>query len=125
MHRCDCELESFEVYCPTCGSKNDEARFCKACGGSLTSDVAEGTPPEVPNHLVWAILVTIFCCMPFGIVSIVYAAQVNGMVAAGNINAARQASENAKMWAWIAFAVGLVSFGGFGVFSLGNGINLS
>ena len=113
------------MYCPTCGVETvDEAKFCRACGGSLTSDVADGTPPEVPNHLVWAIVVTIFCCLPFGIVSIVYAAQANGMVASGNIDAARQASENAKMWAWIAFGVGLVSFGGFGVFSLGNGINL-
>ena len=67
------------MYCPTCGgSSNDEgARFCKACGGSLTSEPVAGPPPYVPNHLVWAILVTIFCCLPFGIVSIVYAAQVN------------------------------------------------
>ena len=84
----------------------------------------ESSPPEIDNHLVWAILATIFCCLPFGIVSIVYAAQVNGLVASGNINAASQASENAKMWAWIAFGVGLVSFGGFGVLSLGDGINI-
>ncbi len=113
------------MFCPTCGSSNDEAaKFCRACGGSLTPSVAKDPPPHVPNHLVWAILVTIFCCLPFGIVSIVYAAQVNGFVAAGRFDSARQASESAKMWAWIAFAVGLVSFGGFGVFTLGNGINL-
>ena len=34
--------------------------------------------PQVPNNLVWAILTTLFCCLPAGIVSIVYAAQVNG-----------------------------------------------
>ncbi|MCY4528103.1 MAG: CD225/dispanin family protein [Chloroflexi bacterium] len=113
------------MYCPTCGSNNDDgAKFCRACGGSLTPETQDGPPPHVPNHLVWAILVTIFCCLPFGIVSIVYAAQVNGFVAEGRLDSARQASENAKMWAWIAFAVGLVSLGGFGVFSLGNGINL-
>ena len=112
------------MYCPTCGASNDEgAKFCKACGGSLTSEPASGPPTHVPNHLVWAILVTIFCCLPFGIVSIVYAAQVNSFVAEGRFDSARRASENAKMWAWIAFAVGLVSFGGFGVFALGNGIN--
>ena len=113
------------MYCPTCGGTNDQgAKFCKACGGSLTSEPAAGPPPYVPNHLVWAILVTIFCCLPFGIVSIVYAAQVNGFVAADKIDSALQASESAKMWAWISFAVGLVSFGGFGVLALGNGINL-
>ena len=26
---------------------------------------------NIPNHLVWAILSTLFCCLPFGIVSIV------------------------------------------------------
>jgi len=37
----------------------------------------------VPNYLVQAILCTICCCLPFGIVAIVYAAQVNGKVAGG------------------------------------------
>ena len=41
--------------------------------------------PQVPNNLVWAILSTLFCCLPAGIVSIVYAAQVNGKLAAGDI----------------------------------------
>ncbi len=108
------------MYCPTCGGTNeDSASFCRACGGSLGSGVAHDPSPNVPNNLVWAILVTIFCCLPFGIVSIVYAAQVNGLVAEGKFDSARQASENAKMWAWIAFAVGLVSFGTFGFLTLG------
>ena len=128
------------MYCPNCGEENvDEAKFCKGCGKPMqeTPTIEEeyeresyrtseslGPPPEIPNYLAQAILVTIFCCLPFGIVSIVYAAQVNGFVAADKIDSALQASESAKMWAWISFAVGLVSFGGFGVLALGNGINL-
>ena len=42
--------------------------------------------PYVPNHLVWAIAVTIFCCLPAGMVAIVYAAQVNGMLDAGDLS---------------------------------------
>ena len=38
-----------------------------------------GAPP--PNHLVWAILSTLFCCLPLGIASIVFAAQVNSKYA--------------------------------------------
>lgn len=98
------------MYCPTCGGSNDDnASFCRACGGSLTPEPAGGQLPHVPNHLVWAILVTIFCCLPFGIVSIVYAAQVNTKLSAGDVDGARLASQNAKTWAWVAFGVGIAS----------------
>jgi predicted secreted protein len=60
----------------------------------------------VPNQLIWAILTTLFCCLPLGIVSIVYAAKVDGLRAAGNVPAAWEASRKAKMWAiWSAIAM--------------------
>ncbi|QHB73048.1 CD225/dispanin family protein [Stenotrophomonas rhizophila] len=63
------------------------------------------TAAQIPNHLVWAILATLFCCLPGGIVSIVYAAQVNGKIAAGDLAGARDSSEKAKKWAmWSAIA---------------------
>jgi len=37
---------------------------------------------------VQAILCTLFCCLPFGIVAIVFAAQVDGKLAAGDYNGA-------------------------------------
>jgi len=61
----------------------------------------------VPNYLVQAILVTIFCCLPFGIPAIVYAAQVNGKLQAGDVAGARQAAASAKTWCWVAFGVGV------------------
>jgi hypothetical protein len=45
--------------------------------------------------------------MPFGIVSIVYAVQVNSKLAAGDVAGARAAASNAKTWFWIAFGLGL------------------
>lgn len=65
-------------------------------------------PANVPNYLVPAILTTLFCCLPAGIASIVFAAQVNGKVAAGDVAGAMESSRKAKMWAWISFGVGLV-----------------
>jgi hypothetical protein len=65
---------------------------------------------SVPNYLVQAILTTIFCCIPFGIVAIVFAAQVNGKLAAGDYAGAVQASNQAKMWSWISFGLGLVTY---------------
>jgi hypothetical protein len=61
----------------------------------------------VPNYLVFAILATVLCCLPAGIPAIVYAAQVNGKLQAGDIAGAQAASRNAKMWCWISFGVGL------------------
>ncbi len=54
---------------------------------------------------MWAILSTIFCCLPLGIVSIVFAAQVNSKWAAGDAAGAQESSNKAKQWAiWSAVA---------------------
>ncbi|WMJ70749.1 CD225/dispanin family protein [Stenotrophomonas sp. 24(2023)] len=83
--------------------------------------------PQVPNNLVWAILSTLFCCLPLGIVSIVHAAQVNGKLAAGDVAGARDASEKAKKWAmWSAitsivlivlYFIFILAVGGLGALS--------
>ncbi|WP_197513887.1 CD225/dispanin family protein, partial [Mycobacterium sp. 1165178.9] len=50
---------------------------------------AAGWPAQQPglqepdNYLVWAILCTVLCCLPFGIVSIVYSNKVSGLWAQG------------------------------------------
>ena len=64
-------------------------------------------PQNVPTYLAQAILCTLFCCLPFGIVAIVYAAQVGGKVSAGDYAGAITASKNAKTWTWASFGVGL------------------
>lgn len=67
---------------------------------------AGGTPP--PNYLVWAILSTILCCIPLGVASIVYAAQVNGKYAAGDLAGAQESSAKAKKFAIWAAVAGVV-----------------
>jgi hypothetical protein len=64
-------------------------------------------PRGVPNYLVQAILCTLFCCLPFGIVAIVFAAQVDARLAAGDCAGAVNSSNQARMWCWIAFGLGL------------------
>lgn len=63
------------------------------------------TPPN--NQLVPAILTTLFCCLPFGIVSIVKAAQVNSQWNSGQYDAARQSAADAKKWWRVSLFVGL------------------
>ncbi|MDE6445322.1 MAG: CD225/dispanin family protein [Alistipes sp.] len=59
------------------------------------------------NNLVWAILVTIMCCLPFGIVSIIKAASVDNLWIAGKYDEAYQAAADARKWAWIGVGSGL------------------
>ena len=83
-----------------------------------TPYVPPNPPPSVPNYLVQSILATLFCCLPFGIVAIVFAAQVNGKLQANDYPGALQASKSAKMWCWVAFGVGLVFIIGYTAFIL-------
>lgn len=62
----------------------------------------------LPNYLVQSILVTLCCCLPFGIVAIVFAAQVNRKIAAGDHAGAKTSSDNAKRWCWIGVISGVV-----------------
>ena len=65
-----------------------------------------GMPPK--NYLVESILVTIFCCLPFGIAGIVNASKVESAYRDGRIEEANAAAANAKKWTKIGFIVGLV-----------------
>ena len=78
------------------------------------------SPP--PNYLVFAILVTIFCCQVFGIVSIVFAATVNSKWSAGDFEGALNASKNAKLWAWVSFATGIAVISFFTLLAILGGL---
>ena len=67
-----------------------------------------GSGEAVQNYLVQSILVTLCCCLPLGIVAIINAAKVNGLVASGDYAGAREASASAKKWSTIGFVIGLV-----------------
>jgi Interferon-induced transmembrane protein/zinc-ribbon domain len=108
------------MFCPQCGTNNaDNAAVCVQCGRNLlpggapvplpvTGTVMPPAGTTVPNYLVFAILTTVFCCLPTGIAAIIYAAQVNGKLAIGDYAGAQAASNNAKIWCWVSFGIGLV-----------------
>jgi hypothetical protein len=56
---------------------------------------------------VWAILSTICCCLPLGVVSIVFAAQVNSKWAVGDVAGAHASSRKAKTFAIWSAVVGV------------------
>ena len=63
--------------------------------------------PFSENWLVEAILVTLLCCLPFGVVGIIFAAQVNTKQQAGDSEGAEKARKEAAKWTKIGFWVGL------------------
>ena len=69
-------------------------------------------PPK--SWLVESILVTLFCCLPFGIAGIVNASKVESRFYAGDFEGAEIASNEAGKWTKIGFFVG-ISFNIIGV----------
>ena len=62
-----------------------------------------GYPPK--NWLVESILVTLFCCPPFGIAAIVAASKVESKFYAGDIEGAYRAAREAKKWVIVSFFI--------------------
>ncbi len=99
------------MLCRKCGAENDDRAYLCAQCGDVMEEVRRSQLPafqgSFPTYLVQAILVTIFCCHPFGIVAIVFAAIATSHLSSGNPTAAVTAANNARTWCWIAFWCGL------------------
>jgi len=98
------------MFCRNCGAINqDNALNCVQCNQPI-QNMPGNIPnlPQVPSHLALAIIVTLCCCVPLGIVSIVYAAQVKAKLGAGDYYGALDCSKKAALWGWIGFGIGLL-----------------
>jgi Interferon-induced transmembrane protein len=72
----------------------------------------QSLPSErIENNLILAIVITVLCCLPFGIVGIVYAAQVNPKALTGDLSGARESARKAKLWSLWGLGLGLVVYG--------------
>lgn len=79
-----------------------------SASGDPAASAASATQPEPvkpDNFLPWAILSTILCCLPFGIVAIVYSTQVDSYWFSGNYEAARRSARRARTWTWVSVGV--------------------
>lgn len=71
------------------------------------------TPLKPDTYLVWSILSTIFCCIPLGIISIVYASKVDSLWGQGRYQEAAAASGKAKkfaLWGAISWVIVLLLY---------------
>lgn len=65
-------------------------------------------PMKPDNNMIWAILSTVLCCLPFGIYAIIQASKVNGLYNSGNYAEAQAMADSAKKWAGVGAIIGLV-----------------
>lgn len=90
------------MFCPTCGTEiSPNARFCPKCGTPRDETIEKKTNNQIAcpkTYLVESILVTLFCCLPFGIMGIINAANVSSSFAAGRYQEAEEASLKAKKY---------------------------
>lgn len=122
------------MFCRECGANNDDsASVCVQCGAAMVATVGQNfsnpssnpysasgsaglgvqmpgnLPPKPQNYLVQSILVTLCCCMPGGIVAIVYSAQVDGKWNQGDFQGALNCSKLANRWGIASFVAGILA----------------
>lgn len=104
--KCGTQIADGTAFCPNCGYRLNDSQSTSTSPSSSASNNACKTCPD--NYLVYSILTTLFCCLPFGIVGIVKSAQVSSKYQSGDYEGAVQASRDAKKWSMIALICGLV-----------------
>lgn len=119
-------------FCTHCGQPIEgNVKFCTNCGAPIPTSTFDPEPepqqqtyqqtyqqPEPQpvqqqpigmkpkNYLALSILATIFCCLPFGIPAIVFAAKVDNYWNAGNYQRAMEVSRKAKTWMLVSVILG-------------------
>lgn len=90
------------IHCPACGAEiSASAGQCPKCGHPIQQTNVAGFnngQPKPDTHLAKAIISTILCCLPLGIVSIIYSTKVDSLYALGDYEGAINASKKANKW---------------------------
>lgn len=128
---CHQEIPDGVKFCPCCGAPQeaDNSEMLKqdivetegfSAGNDAEKDVSysqneyaynydeQNEPVNWVPYLVLAIISTVCCCVPFGIVSIVYAVKINNAVTAGDMQEAQKSAKTARIWLVAAFVTGIL-----------------
>jgi len=77
----------------------------------VNQSMNQGIRPK--NYLIESILVTIFCCLPLGVVGIVFSTQVNSKFDAGDFAGAEKVSKQAKQFMMWGLILGILIYVGY------------
>lgn len=75
-----------------------------------TTEQQNQKPPRPSSHLALSIIVTSLCCLPFGVVGIVYAAGVDAAYNAGEYEEAKRESKLARNWSLAGIVGGVLVY---------------
>ena len=77
---------------------------------TVSSSPRAAMGPMPPTYLWQAIVVTLFCCLPFGIVAIIYSTGVTSAYNSGNYELALSKSKTASLWVNLGAGIWFVGF---------------
>lgn len=81
----------------------------KGAQNQQPSPASDNSDKMPSTYLVWAVIMTVICCLPAGIVAIIFSCQVSSKFYAGDFNGALKASERAQIWIIVSFVLGVMS----------------
>lgn len=100
--------------CPDCGAPVNADGTCPYCRPRQAPPPREA-PPRIPSHIVLSVLMTAFCCLPFGVAAVISATQVDALMKSGDYAKARAASDRTKALLIWGFVVTLLTYLSYGI----------
>jgi len=88
--------------------QREKARLMAETDVAPAPPAPRAAPPE--SGMTWAILATVLCFLPFGVVAIVKAGEVSQLWYAGHEERARAAAKSSERWAVAAAITGVILF---------------
>lgn len=73
-----------------------------------TNAQCQPTEPMPPSYFVWAVVLTLACCLIPGIIAIIYSSQVSTKYYVGDIEGAKRSSRMTEIWLIITIVAGIV-----------------
>ena len=113
----DTSLLGQEVQCPNCSTSFVVPKVI-ATSSAPSENADSSKTTKVPNYMIWSILATLLCCLPSGIVRIIYSAKTTSLVEKGDYSGALTASAKAKVWCVVSLILGIVMSITIGVISI-------